>query len=468
MRNMPRAWRIALLITLAVALAAVGWLLRTPRSPDVVLITVDTLRADHLGCYGSSVARTPAIDALAAGGLLFENAVAPLPETRPSHQTLFTSLYPGDHGVLSNASRLAPDKLALPALFRVAGYATAGFASCSLFSTAAGTVLGFSDFEAAGQSQIAAHEVVPRALDWLAGRDPEQPIFIWLHLFDPHMPLEPPPPYNRGASPNQTEALPSLSWEQITAIAERHGGDLPGEVLDRARELYAGEVEYADHWLGRFFAGLRAVGRDDAVVALAADHGECFENGVFFEHSQCLGEGALAVPLILHAPGRVGPGRVSAAVELLDVAPTLLRLADLPVPQSFAGRGLLARRDATVSDAFFQHPVYPGWEVSQRREWFGALRSVAGEPVEPLVTDRLQVGVRRGHFKYLRRGARESLFDLEEDPEERFDLAAERPEVLEELRNAVRRWLRQHPIDLGQTDDVDPQLIESLQALGYL
>lgn len=465
---MRRQRRLALLILTAAALAVLGWMVRPSPYPDVILITVDTLRADHLGVYGSVAVRTPNVDRLAAEGLVFENAIAPLPETRPAHHTLFTSLYPRDHGVLSNASKLVADTLTLPALFRAAGYATAGFASCSLFNAAAGAALGFESFSPPGKSERTAEEVVPEALAWLAGLEAEQPFFLWLHLFDPHMPYEPPPPFNRGSSAT-AETLPGIGWDEVTEIAGRHGGDLPQEVLQRARELYRGEVEYVDHWLGRFFDRLRAARRfDDTVVLLTSDHGECFENGVFFEHSQCLGEGTLAVPLILRHPGALAADRVSKPVELLDVAPTLLRLADLPVPDDFRGRGLLQRRETEAPFVFFQHPVYPRWEAAQRREWFGALRSVAGEPVASIVTDQLQAGARRGRWKYLLRGDTETLFDLAADPAERVDLSASHPQELGELRGALRRWMQEHPMDLGATDDVDPQLLENLRALGYL
>jgi arylsulfatase A-like enzyme len=465
---MTRFRRAALLGLLAVTLAALGWLLKPEPFPDVFLITVDTLRADHLGCYGSTDVRTPHVDRLAAEGLLFENAVAPLPETHPAHYTLFTSLYPRDHGVLSNASRPGSGHLTLPSLFRAGGYATAGFAACALFNGPFGTGLGFEHFVPSGEVELAAETMVPKALAWLSGIEPRRPVFLWLHLFDPHLPYEPPAEFDR-APPAAEPRLPRISWDDLTEIAGENGGDLPRDVLERARELYRGEVEYTDHWLGRFFDGLRAQGRfEDAVVLLTADHGECFENGVFFEHSTCLGEGALAVPLVLRHPRSVEAGRTGAMVELLDVAPTLLRLADLPVPDELRGRGLLERRDGEPPDAFFQYPIYPLWEAAQRREWFHELRSVAGEPVEPLVTDRPLAGVRRGRFKYLYLGDREALFDLEADPQERVDVAGERPEELRELRGVLEEWMAEHPLELDATGDLDPELLENLRALGYL
>lgn len=436
--------------------------------PDVILITVDTLRADRLGCYGSPTTRTPHVDALAAEGLLFENAVAPLPETRPSHYTLFTSLYPGDHGVVSNMASAADRLTLLPALFRDAGYATAGVAGCALFDAQAGADLGFERFDAPAEPQRAADAVVDAALAQLAGRDRGRPFFLWVHIFDPHMPYAPPPPFNGKSAPAAVAALPGFTWPRLLEIAGRHDGDLPRDVFDRARDLYDGEVEFVDHELGRLFAALRADGIfDDTVVLLTADHGECFENGVFFDHSQCLGEGALAVPLILRYPARVAPGRTPTPVEHLDVAPTLLRLAGLEVPPTFQGRGLLERREADDPYVFFQHPLYRRADVAGRQEVLDQLRSVAGEPTRKIVGDRLPFGVRRGTWKYVRSGDDEALYDLAGDGAERLDVAARAPDVVRELRRAAGQWMKDHPVKPGDAEALDPALVERLEALGY-
>ncbi len=456
---------LAVLLVLALALACSR---ESPRPPDVVLITVDTLRADHLGAYGSTVAKTPVIDALAAEGLVFLNAVAPLPETLPSHLTLLTSLYPRDHGVLSNAAPLPGDAVTLAHRFAAAGYATAAFAACGLFQETDGEVLGFEHFDVPEKPQRGAHEVVPRALTYLAERDAaaeERPLFLWLHLFDPHMPYAPPPPWNGGADPALVEEIPHFAWPRLLRIAEANGGDLPRRVFDRARELYAGEVEHVDYQIGRFLEAFRL---DKTVLLLTSDHGECFEGGVFFDHSQCLGEGALAVPMILRYPPGVAAGRVEETVEHLDVAPTLLALAGLEVPGEMKGMGLLKRRLAESTTAFFQHPIYRRSDVEGRQEVLDQLRSVAGEPTSRIVGDRGQVGARRGSFKYLRRGAEEALYDLSSEGGERVDLAPEGPEELRELRLAVRRFLREHPVQVRDVGDLDPELLERLRALGYL
>ncbi len=440
-------------------------------APDVILITVDTLRADRLGCYGAAT-RTPNIDRLAVEGMLFEHAASPIPETRPAHFTIFTSRYPRDHGVVSNLSTANADLLTLPEIYAQAGYLSAGFAGCLHFDDDAGAELGFSVFDAPETPQRTAGEVVPRAIEWLESLAPDQRVFLWLHLFDPHMPYQPPPPFNGGGPSETFEQWPDFHWPELLQAADSNDGNLPREVFERARALYDGEVEYVDHWLGRFFQALEAVGRwDRAVVALTADHGECFSKGVFFDHSQCLNDEAIAVPLIVRYPPRVAAGRrVATQVELLDVAPALLRLSDQQVPDALLGRGLLARAEdrGEESYAFFEHPFYGSFDVGSRQEVLDRLRSVAGEPTRKIVGDRLQVGVRSGAWKYLLRGTEETLYNLADDPGELHDLAAGDSARRDRFRLAVRRWMREHPPRLQAETEIHPELRKTLEALGYL
>ncbi len=461
-----------MLVASIAALATLGCASEEP-APDVVLITVDTLRADRLGCYGAGL-RTPNIDRLAAEGMLFEHAASPTPETRPAHFTLFTSTYPRDHGVVSNRSTANSDLLTLPEIYAQSGYLSAGFAGCAHFTDAVGAELGFRVFDAPETPQRTAGEVVPKAIAWIESLAPDQRIFLWLHLFDPHMPYQPPPPWDGGGPPETHKAWPIFHWHDLLAAADRNDGNLPRNVFERARALYDGEVEYVDHWLGRFFQALEAAGRwDRAVVALTADHGECFSKGVFFDHSQCLNDEAIAVPMIVRYPPRIAAGRrVEAQVELLDVAPSLLRLAGLSVPEEFRGRGLLVRAEnpgaGDESYAFFEHPFYSSFAANSRQEVLNRLRSVAGEPTRKIVGDKLQVGARRGPWKYLLRGTEESLYNLADDPGELRNLAAEDGDRRERFRNAVRRWMRDHPPRLVAETEIHPELRKTLVALGYL
>jgi arylsulfatase A-like enzyme len=466
----PAGLRVGALV-LAALLPACRGVVQTPPPPDVVLVTVDTLRADHVGAYGGSRARTPVMDALAREGTLFENAVSPMPETRPAHFTLFTSLYPRDHGVTSNFAFPRPNLVTLPGLFRDAGYLTVAFVGCALFGERARETLGFDVLDAPATAQRSAGHVVLRAVSFLRVLDADRRFFLWVHLFDPHMPYEPPRSFDPAPASPLAESWPAFTWPGLLAAADERDGNLPPALLERARDLYRGEVEHVDHWLGRLIEALRERGRwESTLVLLAADHGECFSDGVYFEHSQCLGEGALTIPLVLRLPGRVEAGsRVDTPVELLDVGPTLLRLGGLEVPGGFGGSDLLARgRDHTADSrlAFFERPRYLPIEARSRNEALERLRSVAGEPTRRVDPDVSARGVRSKRWEYVVDERGERLIPLSEEAPDGGDGATSRRQALERLRRAADEWQRDHPLEAARRD-LTPEQLERLQSLGY-
>ncbi len=436
-----------------------------PAPPNVLLITVDTLRADQLGCYGGAAA-TPHIDRLARQGTRFLNAASPMPSTRPAHFSLLTSLYPRQHGVLSNADSLAEGIVTLPQLFAAADYRTAAFTGVKLLAPGSGAERGFATFEAPEKGYRIAGEVVPEAREWLRSQD-GGPFFLWLHLFDPHMPYAPPDGARISRPAKLPAAVTEFSRPQIRSLLEDRGGDLPRWLLDYARQLYRGEVEYVDRQLGELLATLDELDlAADTAVVFTADHGECFGNGYYFEHGRCLFDGAVRVPLIVRHPPAIDAGvEVRRQVELLDVAPTLLDLAGLPVPPQFSGRSLLAvgdRRPAVV-----QPPVYGDTAARRRAERGLFLRSVAGQPLRDADAGG-HLALRTESWKYILSGDREELYDLREDPQELSDLAGERPDVVRRLRPFLARWLKAHPAPPRDAAEPDAELQQTLRALGYL
>lgn len=459
-------------IFVALAVVAAALLSNCSRGgrPSVVLITIDTLRADRLSCYGSQVTQTPAADLLAREGVLFESAAAPLPETRPSHFSLFTSRYPREHGVVSNVFSLSEDAVTLAEVYVAAGYQTAAFTGCVLLDRRSGADQGFEVFDAPEQPQRPANEVVPKALRWLRAIEPSRPFFLWIHLFDPHMPYEPPAPYVESSRITGTQ-LTSLTWPEILENADSNGGDLPVEILTRGLELYGGEVEYADHWVGVLTEELRRLDRwQETITILTADHGECFSNGIFFDHSTCLYDGAIRIPLIIRYPPAVAVGvRVDEQVENLDIAPTLLRLSKLEIPSTFQGHDLLLERQPKDRrPAFLQHPLYRHFDVVERQKVMDRLRSVAGIPTRQILGDQEMTGARTQRWKYLVAGREEQLYDLEQDPGEQIDVMSLEPEVLDELRRQTRSWRRDYPLELQNPAEIDDKILENLRALGYL
>jgi len=460
---------ILLVAVAGAALAALGCS-REPRQPNVLLLSIDTLRADHLGCYGGTRVATPGIDRLAHDGALFENAACPMPMTRPSLATVHTSLHPREHGVVNNGVALAAESVTLAETLATAGYQTAAFTPARLLDAASGLAQGFATYAAPEAHHLPADRVAPGALDWLAARDPEKPFFVWLHLFDPHLPYGPPAQYAPGAGATE------ISWKSLVATANAHDGDVPAATLARALELYAGEVAYVDHWVGAVTAKLATLGiLDDTILVFTADHGECFDHGIFFEHSDCLYEGAVQVPLVIRYPRKIAAGtRVATQVEHMDVAPTILALAGMAPPAEFRGRALLPAPPPATSDlvpgafALIEHPHYQERNAAERSRKRDRIRSVAGMPTREVVTDRRSNALRGTRWKLITDGSASEVYDLPADRREQHDLATVKPELTTDLRRVLEEKRSSHPLRLREGGDVDPRLRETLKALGYV
>jgi arylsulfatase A-like enzyme len=465
-----RGRTFAVLVAAALAALAAGWALqrRTGARPDVVLITVDTLRADRLGCYGGAGAATPRIDALAASGILFENAACPMPMTRPSHFSMLTGLFPRQHGVVNNQGVLPESAFTVAEAFAQAGYTTSAFVGVKLLSAASGVGQGFAALDAPVGAARTADQVVTRAARWLrAAPEARRPFFLWVHLFDPHMPYAPPAGYAPPPAPGGA-TLEALSWPALTTLAEASGGHVPPAVLERGRALYDGEIAFADHWVGRLLDALDGrQGRPRAAVAFTADHGECFDHGLYFEHSDCLYDGAVRVPLIVREsrPGRAGQ-RMPGQVENRALAATLLALAGLPARPEIPGASLLVARAANAA-AFFEHPVYDEGSIQNRTRRQQQVRYVAGQPTRPVRDALDERGVRTGRWKYLRLAHGEELYDVRADPGETRDQAAAEGAVRDHLRAATEAWARAQPRETPPAP-LNDELRETLRSLGYL
>ncbi len=439
--------------------------------PSAVLVTVDTLRADHLGAYGAEKTRTPRLDAFAREATVFERAIAPMPLTRPAHFSMLTARHPREHGVLTNAMKLPQATRTLPEILHERGWRTAAFTAVKLLGPDSGAAQGFELFEASGsRRERRGGEVVASALAWLDGLGADERFFLWVHLFEPHLPYAPARSFREELGAEGAAVPPSLAWEDLEDIAREHGGDVPAPVLEHARRLYRGEVAAADHFVGRLLDGLAARRPMDGVlVVLTADHGECFENGVWFEHSDCLYEGALHVPLIVRFPREFPAGvRVPHPVSLVDVAPTVLRAAGLdPLPDA-AGRPLQASAEFVDRHVLVQHPFYQERALSFRRKRQRVIRSVAGRPIREIVAGSEWLGLVGPRWKLLVRDGIEELYPLAPRADESESLATSEPAVLADLRQRLAAELAAHPLTRIDGSEVNEELRRTLEALGYL
>ncbi len=322
--------------------------------PDVLLITVDTLRADYVHAYGFAEENTPTMDALAARGVLFENAIAAATLTAPAHASIMTSRYVREHSI---GSRNGDTRLeGLPTLaqrFAEAGYATGAFVSNVVLRRRIGLDRGFHVYDDELPSsernrdfhfERQAGATAGRALEWLMTRPGSQPVFLWLHLQDPHGPYTPPGEWSGTIAP-----VPLAMKGELGVLPGNSGrAGIPAyQALGEARDpalyaaRYAEEIRYADHWAGRVIEALEArSAKRGAVILLTADHGESLgEGGWFFQHGQSTAPELARVPFIVVAPG-LAPGRVRGPVSHVDVAPTLLALARLPELPGASGYAL--------------------------------------------------------------------------------------------------------------------------------
>lgn len=322
-----RAWCLALL-----ALAACG---EAPRGPNVLLVTLDTLRRDHVGAYGSDAGLTPSLDALAAEGLVHDAAYTTMPTTGPAHLSLFTGLHPSEHGGLSNGETLAPHvaERELALRLRRSGFATAGFVTTRLIGSRATGLRGFEIYDGPRGALRHGEDAARAALAWL-DVERRRPIFLWVHLYDPHAPY--------GSADEKRVSFPVDRTHYGWVDAERYA-----DPAERARmaERYARGVRSVDKALGVLVAGVRERLASPPLIVVVADHGECLaeyldERGFAYDHGKFLDNEVVEIPLVVAGPGVV-PGRSGGAASIRDLYTVILEAVGLG-DESAAAEG---RRD---------------------------------------------------------------------------------------------------------------------------
>ncbi len=438
--------------------------------PDVILITVDTLRADHLGCYGYPKNTSPSIDALAADGILFENAFTTVPRTTPALASLMTGDYPRQHGLLTLVDVLPGERRTLAEVLSEQGYATAAFVTPSVPRQSA-LWQGFDVFDDRVHSEdrsARAEQVAARALRWLDEHRGER-LFLWLHLWDPHFRYDPPAPHDAAFDPRGGQRL--SIYERLDRGELKLGevyfeNDLAEDEIARAIALYDGEIRYTDEVIGRLLERLREESLyAPALVVFAADHGESLgEHGYHFEHGAYLYDASLRIPLILKLPlGRRAGSRVGDLAMIFDVAPTVLSTLALEERLGSPGRDLSLAFDAgePLREASFHESGRRYFAQNPRRY----LEGPAGH----------WKSVREGNWKLIRiptpDGDIHELYDLGADPGETRNLFREGDPVGRDLAKKLDTWLAGFGELTGgdeAAEAIDPGTAERLRALGYM
>lgn len=343
MNRAPRSLLVSLLVSPLLGCADRG--ASAPREaggPNVVLITVDTLNRDHLGCYGYSRATSPEVDRLAADSLVFERAYSQAPWTTPSLGSLLTSRYPSQLGIHDEVSVLPEEATLLSEILQRQGYSTGAVISHDFCSERWNFHQGFDSFDESnvkGYLEATSEGVTDRGLDFLAAQG-DRPFFLWLHYFDPHGSYREHEGFSfldPGADRGPFVAS-VIHLEDLQKIKPPH----VRRDLNIVRSFYDSEVAYTDHHIGRFLDQLRLRDLyDSTLVVFTADHGEGFAEHGLMGHTTVLYNEVVNVPLLVKVPG-VPPRRVSAPVPLLDVLPTVLEVTESPRPEGMQGRSLLS------------------------------------------------------------------------------------------------------------------------------
>ncbi len=448
-----RARRLAPTLALAVALLAPGCGETVAPRPNVLVYVVDTLRADALGSYGNAEAHTPHFDALASEGVAFDNAYATSSWTRASMATLLTGLHPWHHGAESRDDRLPETARTLAELFAEQGYSTALISSNPNVSSVFGFRQAFDELaelyarskpgvvgatELVTPSNVVTNEVI----GWLRGAS--KPFFVVALAIDPHFPYRPPARHDPGL--HRSAATAHVG----TRRPGRSGANTP-EAKARARELYQAEVAFNDESFGALVAAMKQLGLwDDTVVVVTSDHGEEFWEYDRAGHGQSLTEEVLRVPLIVRKPGdaRLPAGvRTERPISLVDLAPTLLELAGIPVPEELDGQSIFSASDEP-------RVVLAGLRLDGRH----LLAAVDGHDklVWDLRSDRRQL--------YDLSGGRPELWPLEVGDDPRRQAASSR--LAAAIETSVARPGR--ALDKSRAGKLPEAVEESLRALGYL
>lgn len=425
-KSNPFVWPVVIVVLLLILWLLFFW----PASgrgkiKHIVLISIDTCRADHLSCYAFDKKTTPNIDRIAEQGTLFENVVSPVPITLPAHASMLTGLIPPAHGLHDNSNYVLPgEKVTLSEILKDRGFRTAAFVSSFVLDARFGLDQGFDSyqddfvkpFNTVFGLERRGDETTDFAVSWLQEHKDEK-FFLFIHYYDPHYKYDPP-----------------------QSFAARFAGD-----------AYSGEIAFSDFCLGRVTTKLKELGiYDSTLLIVTGDHGEMLGEHGEDEHMYFVYESAVKVPLIVKLPGSREPKRVNSTVGLIDIFPTVCGLLDIKVPGWVQGINLesfLQGREPGGEERFF-------YIESMIPTYLGA---------NPLI------GLTTGTWKYIRT-TRPELYDLKRDPQEQDNLVLKQQKKVRIYKNNLQKILKEHEFTLvsGRRVVQDSESLDKLASLGYV
>ncbi len=471
--SLPRKW-IGLLC-LASLLSGCG----DKGPPNIVLITVDTLRVDHLSYAGYSRETSPNLDALAEESIQFTNAFANRGQTWPSLTTVMTGLHPIAHGVRKNGQMLSAEIPALAQLLKEGGYETGSF----LTNYCNAPNRGFDTKKYFWNTTIPQHkwdsQMTAACQKWLAERSGDQPFFCWLHLMSPHADFDPPEPYRTRFTNGKAGSITGKKSDMDRIML---GEVIPSEEdIQHLIDLYDGEIAFTDSLIGNLLEDLSKKGvLENSVVVFLADHGEeLLDHKNYVYHTCSLFDSVLRVPLLIRLPEAERKGtKINQVASLENILPTLLGLAGLPTPAHIDRTSLLEAFPGEDEGA-----VIAEW--TGRNEWTGSedpALEVDGERaprIFALRNDEYKYIYNpggfspRGHpYQLLPTGGfpyeLEELYHISSDPGETKNIASDRPDIVARLRQDVVRWLARDRQLKGKSGAPDAATRKTLESLGYV
>ncbi len=451
--SLVRIFVAGVLLALAASVSCVTRSVPAPR--NLIVISIDTLRADHLGCYGYERPTSPVIDAFASRGVLFADAAATSPWTLPSHGSLLTGLYPVRHGAHTAKTSVSEQVETLAEWLGGKGFATAAVVN-STYLTRWGLQRGFESFFHVRESvrDREPSEVTDEALSWLSGHDRDsRRFFLFLHYYDVHSDYASLPEYERTFAAAYDGPADGTTAQMLD---HRNGKiRLRQEDADHLRDLYDGGILQLDHQLDRLFRGLDALGiTEQSLIVLTSDHGEEFLEHGGVLHGLTQYQEVLAVPLIVGGPGVPAGRRIATPASLIDVMPTALEVLEVPIPPELDGISLVATWNvpqAGVPGRVLFSEADFAFDPETRVKALGSKRTARDERY------RLHYDVATG----LRQ-----LFDLSHDPLEQHDVLVDRKGEAAALFDQLEVFLRQDPV-YAETPQLSADELDRLRSLGY-
>ena len=448
--------RILTLFVITTVIIYLCWVFSPQTKPPkgIILISLDTLRADHLGTYGYQRNTSPFNDAFAKENIIFKNAVVQAPTTLPSHMSIMTSLYPSYHGT-GLKKRLADKHVTLAELLREGGYRTAAFTDGVQMRSVFGFDQGFDIYD--GERRIGIARILPKVKKWL-NKNKSDLFFLFIHCYDIHGPYDPPPPYNSIFHDSTYTGNLIPNYKTFNAIS-KNGLEVNDEDIQHFIALYDGGIRYTDEKLGGFLSYLRDSGlENESLIIITSDHGEEFMEHGSFRHWQLYYRPNLHVPLVMRVPNY--PKKeiiINELVQSIDLLPTILEIAGLPSHPKAQGRSLLPLIERQKN--FLSRSL---WKVLH------LFKKTSNTSFAEFANYNCSVIADGYQMIYNLASHSIQIFDIGADPLAQNNIAKDRDNISERMLSQIKKFYSRIPSDKAPPITLDEQTREQLKALGYI